>query len=305
MADAHWHIEPTSKCILECPLCDRTWFYSKFKKRLNHEINIENLQKFLSDDIYTIRLCGNNGDPIYHSKFLQLCKILKEDGHILKITTNGSNKNVNWWNDLSSILTNKDEIVFSVDGLEDTNHIYRKNSNWDSIIKGIKEIKKGKVYTEWKFIVFKHNQHQINDAKKLSEKLGVNFFRLEKSDRWLDNDELKPDKKYIDSFFIHQEQVLKNKNYSTQIDPYCLINNQPKRLLYIDSEGFFYPCCWMGTYRYKHKSMFSSSISKFNIANFQSKDLLTNKEILNFFTTTKDFKSAHECCKIQCGVNNG
>ena len=30
MVDINWHIEPTSKCTLECPLCDRTWFYEKF-----------------------------------------------------------------------------------------------------------------------------------------------------------------------------------------------------------------------------------------------------------------------------------
>ena len=305
MADAHWHIEPTSKCILECPLCDRTWFYDKFKKRLNHEIDIKHLQNFLSDDAYTLRLCGNNGDPIYHSKFLELCKMLKKDGHVLKITTNGSNKRESWWSDLGSILTKHDEIVFSIDGLKDTNSIYRKNSNWDSIIKGIKTIAKNNIYTEWKFIVFKHNQHQIDEAKRLSEKLGINFFRLEKSDRWLDNHDLKPDEEYIDDFFVHQEKVLKDKNYSTKIDPYCLINGVPKRLLYIDSEGFFYPCCWMGTYRYKQKSMFSPLISKYNIANFKSKDLLKNNEIIDFFTTTKDFKSAHECCKMQCGVTDG
>ena len=45
-----WHIEPTSKCTLECPLCDRTWFYETFKKRLLHEINVNNLVNFLGQD---------------------------------------------------------------------------------------------------------------------------------------------------------------------------------------------------------------------------------------------------------------
>ena len=45
-----WHIEPTSKCTLECPLCDRTWFYETFKKRLIHEINVDNLVNFLGQD---------------------------------------------------------------------------------------------------------------------------------------------------------------------------------------------------------------------------------------------------------------
>jgi hypothetical protein len=40
-----FHIEPTSKCTLECPLCDRTWFYEKFKKRKLHEINVDNIDK--------------------------------------------------------------------------------------------------------------------------------------------------------------------------------------------------------------------------------------------------------------------
>ena len=65
-----WHIEPTSKCTLECPLCDRTWFYEKFKKRELHEINVEQLTMFLGSNA-KIYFCGNNGDPIYHSKFIE------------------------------------------------------------------------------------------------------------------------------------------------------------------------------------------------------------------------------------------
>ena len=45
-----WHIEPTSKCTLECPLCDRTWFYNTFKKRLLHEINVDHLVNFLGNE---------------------------------------------------------------------------------------------------------------------------------------------------------------------------------------------------------------------------------------------------------------
>ena len=42
-----FHIEPTSKCTLECPLCDRTWFYETFKKRNLHEVNVNNIIKFV------------------------------------------------------------------------------------------------------------------------------------------------------------------------------------------------------------------------------------------------------------------
>ena len=89
-----WHIEPTNKCILECPLCDRTWFYKKFKKRLSHEINIDQLLNFFNGVPYNINFCGNNGDPIYHSKFHELCSRLKKTGCKISIVTNGSKKSI-------------------------------------------------------------------------------------------------------------------------------------------------------------------------------------------------------------------
>ena len=44
---ADFHIETTSKCTLECPLCDRTWFEKKFKKRLLHEIDVDTIVNFV------------------------------------------------------------------------------------------------------------------------------------------------------------------------------------------------------------------------------------------------------------------
>ncbi len=34
-------------------------------------------------------------------------------------------------------------------------------------------------------------------------------------------------------------------------------------------------------------------------------DILNNARVKNFFDSTKDFETAHECCKIKCGINNG
>ena len=123
----NFHIEPTSKCTLECPLCDRTWFYEKFKRRLLHEINIDNIVKFVGPNA-VISMCGNNGDPIYHSKFHELCRKLKDNNCVISITTNGSSKTKSWWRKLNDILDENDKIIFSIDGLEDTNHLYRKNA---------------------------------------------------------------------------------------------------------------------------------------------------------------------------------
>jgi len=299
-----FHIELTSKCTLECPLCDRTWFYETFKKRNLHEINVDNIIRFVGVNA-NVSMCGNNGDPIYHSEFLELCQKFKDNNCNLHIHTNGSAKTKAWWEKLKNILTKDDCITFALDGLEDTNHLYRKNAKWDSIMTAVKTLKDNDFKMIWQFIPFKHNQHQIHDAKNLSEDLGFDEFKLLPSDRWLGNKELMPDKEYIDNYHEHQKAVLIDKNYGSGMEPNCLKNELPSNSLYIDSEGDFYPCCWMGTYRYKYKSIFSPKEKQFNIKNNTLNQILENNSIKEFFASTKQFTSAHECCKIQCGVKNG
>lgn len=303
MGDILWHIEPTSKCILECPLCDRTWFYKNFKKRELHEINIDDLIKFLDHKPYKISMCGNNGDPIYHSQFHELCDRLKKIGCELRITTNGSKKNKEWWIKLANILDKNDTLIFSIDGLEDTNKIYRIGSNFESIINGFKCVK-GKVKTTWKFIPFKHNQHQIEDAKKLSHELGFDHFWIEKSERWWET-ELMPDHEFVNSDYRHQNKVKNNDQLvDPKILPRCIRNDNPIKGLYIDAAGDFYACCWTGLYSYRHKEIFDPRKKKYNIKNNTINSILNDGDVKTFFTNVKDYDSAPKCCKIYCGLSN-
>ena len=296
-----FHIEPTSKCTLECPLCDRTWFYETFKKRNLHEINVDNIIKFVGVNA-NVALCGNNGDPIYHSKFLELCEKFKNNNCSLHIHTNGSAKTKVWWKKLNNVLTKDDCITFAIDGLEDTNHLYRKNAKWKSIMNAVETLKERQFKMIWQFIPFKHNQHQILDAGNLSKKLGFDEFKLLESDRWLGKKDLMPDREYVDNYYESQQQVLINPEFSLDMQPKCLKNDLPSESLYVDAEGDFYPCCWIGTHRYKYKSLFSPKQKPFNIKDNTLNQILENNNVKNFFDSTKQFTSAHECCKIQCGV---
>jgi len=57
----------------------------------------------------------------------------------------------------------------------------------------------------------------------------------------------------------------------------------------------------MGTHRYKYKSLFSPKQNKFNIAHNTLDGILSKNNVKDFFESTKQFTSAHDCCKIQCG----
>ena len=53
----------------------------------------------------------------------------------IKITvhTNGGIRPPKWWSDLAKTYNNL-SVVFSIDGLEDTNHIYRRKVVWGRVM---------------------------------------------------------------------------------------------------------------------------------------------------------------------------
>lgn len=302
MASISWHIEPTSKCILECPLCDRTWFYEKFKKRLTNEIDVDHLLEFLKGTQPTVNLEGNNGDPIYHSKFHELCAGLKGIQSTITIVTNGSGKKKEWWEKVCKLLGPEDTIKFSIDGLQDTNHLYRKNSKWSTVMDAISVVAKHKINLVWKFIVFKHNQHQIEEARQISRELGFGAFEIIKSDRWW-HKEFMPDPEYVDENYIHQRNVTNETDSHDFIKQECMsvMNGEPDRMLFIDADGDFYPCCNTANYAFRYKNIFSPKKKKFNIKDNTIDQILENTEVKNFFKSTKNYKTADKCCKIYCG----
>ena len=120
---------------------------------------------------------------------------------MLFISTNGSAKTEKFWIQIGDILTEQDQVIFGIDGLEDTSKIYRINQKWNQVMTGVKSIVKSKAKCVWQFIPFNFNQHQIDEAKTLSKTLGVDKFKLLKSHRWLDDSiNFKPSDNFIKTF---------------------------------------------------------------------------------------------------------
>ena len=203
------------------------------------------------------------------------------------IVTNGSYKTKTWWEDLNSILNEKDHIHFSLDGWNQTsNNLYRVNCNWYSIMLGINVLRESKAYKTWAAIAFKFNEDKIGFMRQLAKQYKFDNFQLTLSTKfnknypsYPTNDPLQPSDKYIATGrFTRQSTKLTNKKWednclalytkrfynenieqeyarvSRSIVPLCMIGNKG---LYINAEGKFYPCCWTGL-RYAHnKNIFN------------------------------------------------
>jgi MoaA/NifB/PqqE/SkfB family radical SAM enzyme len=243
-----FNIEGTNWCYLKCSACDRTIRKEHVRKRNDLDYNI--FERLINEDLNQIDLrpvafnfCGIYGDNLYHPDILNIFRLIKSRGSRIVLETNGSYKDREFWNELVSILTPYDTVNFSIDGLEDTNPIYRKGSSWKHIYEAMEIVGKSGVDSEWKYIVFKHNQHQIQEAQTLAKKLGIKKFLLRYSGRFLDNDPLLPDPEYVGLQQKHWNQVkdaYKTKSLDTDISivPRCSLG----RNIGITNEGLVIPC---------------------------------------------------------------
>ena len=177
------NIEITTRCSVVCPMCPRTVFPQFLDPKMDMPISFADKLNF-SEKLEKIYLCGANGDPIQHPRFHSFLTALKKASKAqLNINTHGSFRSKKWWEDTLDILSGQDHIIFSIDGLEDTNGVYRVNTHWKSIETAVRTCSL-KLQTTWKFIIFKHNEHQILEAVETARDWGVTSFSLKRSDRW-------------------------------------------------------------------------------------------------------------------------
>ena len=74
-----------------------------------------------------------------------------------------------FWKDLAKIKGLK--VTFNIDGLQDTNHLYRRNVKWDRLIANVEAFISAGGKADWRYLIFKHNEQQIDEAKTLSKNL--------------------------------------------------------------------------------------------------------------------------------------
>ena len=92
----------------------------------------------------------------------------------MQINTNGGMKTTPFWIALGELFEKNHSryVIFSVDGLEDTNHIYRRNVKWNKVSDNMYCYSQTGATGIWEFLKFKHNEHQLKEAKEMADWLG-------------------------------------------------------------------------------------------------------------------------------------
>jgi hypothetical protein len=179
-------------------------------------------------------MCGNYGDPAAGKYTLKIYREFRKINKniVLGMNTNGGLQNALWWNELGHIFNQpQDYVVFSIDGLEDTNHIYRRNVDWRKLIINAESYIAAGGTAHWDMLVYQHNQHQVDACEQLARDMGFSWFRAKVSKRELLDSQLQPATGWLPPV-------------TAQGSINCHALNESSA--YITAQGHLSPCCWLG-----------------------------------------------------------
>lgn len=230
------HLEPTDVCQARCPLCARETDVEFDRRRQNHLTIEQILKHFPNESIKNLDkmfMCGIYGDPAAGKHTMDIYNYFRliNSTVVLGMNSNGAIQTTFWWHALGKLFNQPlDYVVFSIDGLEDTNQIYRRGVDWKKLIANAEAFINAGGSAHWDMLVYRHNQHQVDECEQLARKMGFKWFRAKVSKR--------P--------FINGLEFPIGWKQSTQQPGTINCHALNEKSMYIDARGVPNPCCWLG-----------------------------------------------------------
>ena len=292
-------IELSSRCNASCPLCSRE-LYTNYE-----QVDIAfNEWKTIFDDYdfhgMTLKMCGVFGDPILNKDLPKICEYSINKNANITISTNAGIKSRNWWKEFGE-LSKKHEgkilVTFAIDGLENTNHIYRVGVQWKKVWENLNAYVSAGGNAKWYYIIFDHNLGDLENAKSIANKLGIPFVT----------------RKSIKNSLTHPEAVnkekIKQKIRSRTYDMNVVCKYVHHSQLFISSTKKLWPCCFLHDELYNSKRSSIKTIGNKYGAKWNSLTKHSISDILNHKWFTEElvnsWNMSHDLHQVRCYKNCG
>ncbi len=176
-------IEPTTACNLGCPECP-SGLRQFNRKTGNLKLDLfTNVIDQMKEHLIYLTFYFQ-GEPYINPDFLDMVKYANQSKIYTSTSTNAHFLNKD--NAIRTIESGLDKLIVSVDGTtQETYEKYRINGDLNKALEGIREIvtwkaklKSNKPKVVMQFLVVKHNEHQIIEAKKLAKNIGADSIQF-------------------------------------------------------------------------------------------------------------------------------
>lgn len=318
--------ELSNYCNSACPMCPRFDFDLNLVKPITNNAHttleiikdkigakaLSNLKRFYS--------CGVLGDGAMNPECVEIYDHVKSAGtSITALHTNGGARDTDFWKALAQTGT---RVWFAIDGLEDTNHLYRRNVKWNKLIENVQAFVEAGGEAHWDFLVFKHNQHQLVETETLSKKLGFKSFNKKDTTRWDDFDSEgnwisreiiqvgdyaleKVDRESEAMGLAVTQKTKSNDTFATR-KINCWSYHNSKSEIYLAANGEVSPCCWLGDLKTHEAKNIIKDYASININYNTLEDILNGEFFRELARGIQGEKDAYrlQTCHNTCGVAN-
>jgi len=263
------HFEITSRCQAKCPMCIRN-YHGGIKNPLLKltDWSLEDFKKIATAEVLNqingYYMCGNFGDPIINDDLIEMIDYSANVNPQLniRIHTNGSARTTKWWAKLAKTMPKTHKVIFAIDGLEDTHSLYRIGTSYNKIIENAIAFIKNGGTAEWCFIKFKHNEHQVDEAKKTANRLGFYLFTEKNTSRFIGKPKFDVYNKNGETVYSLEQPTSSGTGYISQemVDNYrsilkdneidCYVKRT--REIFIDAQRNVFPCCFLASAPYTY-----------------------------------------------------
>ncbi len=323
--------ELTNYCNAACPMCARYFIDGVLnKERVNSmHTTLNFLQERIGEKVVKqlkrFTSCGNFGDGSMNpecKEIYQWLRLLNKDIN-LALHTNGGARNIEFWQDLAKIDV---QVTFAIDGLEDSNHLYRRNVRWTKLMDNVQAFIAAGGRANWAMLVFRHNESQIEQCRRLSTELGFKQFNLEQTSRWADFDYIgnwhNMDKIPVDDYFLEKATLFKapsvgsggnsqkiniNKENFVTKKILCKSYDVAKNFveIYLAANGDVSPCCWLGDLKQHESKNIIKDHTEVNLHHSTLSEILQGdyfRELEKGISGVKNSYRLHTCY-FTCGIN--
>jgi radical SAM protein with 4Fe4S-binding SPASM domain len=175
--------EPTTSCNLRCPECPSGLrSFSRPTGMLRKDFFRETIDQLAKELTYLVFYF--QGEPFLNPDFLEMVQYAAAK----KIYT-ATSTNAHYLTDAvakRTVESGLDRLIISIDGTtQEVYQQYRVGGRLDKVLSGAanvvkwkKELKSKTPFIIFQFLVVRHNEHQIDEVKRLAEEIGVDQVRL-------------------------------------------------------------------------------------------------------------------------------
>lgn len=287
-------IEPTNICNLHCLTCATGAGMMKRPPRLMPYEMFCNVIDQVKDHVYLL-VFWSWGEPFIHKDAYRMIRYAKDQGLLVHTSTNGHFFDTRE-SAKQAVDSGLDSLIIAVDGLDQSVYErYRKGGNLNLVIKSIENLVAERIAAgvnhpriTFRFIVMKHNEHQVDKVKDFAKSLGadaVTFRSAVVQRSGFDLDEtLAPLSEEFQQY--HYRGSPKKEHRIIQKDYYC---HRPYANLTIFSNGEVVAC----------ENDYNATVTFGNVRNQSLQEIFSSPRVKNFFRAFRydldQFSFCHSC----------